>query len=196
MRRNFMPMARTRKRVVLFGLIIGSVGILLTSGCVFAAVRAVRYVEHKINPPQPLLQDAAVCLNGSLRIGAVLRSTEGRRLGRMMLEDESADDVAKDKDEPKPRMALVVILTNTGKSTAEFTLVSLESPLGKDLSAPKTVALAAGQRFFLGPFRSAREDNFGSLAVTVTVRQGTKEDTHVLNLTPLADDTAQIVPRA
>lgn len=189
-------MTPTRKFILLLSACIGVVGILLTSGCVFAAVRAVRYVDRKINPPQPLLQDATVFLDGSLRIGAVLRSTEGRRRGRTILEDETADDMAKDKDEPKPRMALAVILTNTGKTTAEFTVVSLESPLGKVLSAPKTVALAAGQRLFLGPLRSAHEENFAALAVTATVQHGTEKETRMLNLTPLADETGPPVPKA
>ena len=189
-------MTRTRRILLLTSAGIGAAGMLLTSGCVFAAVRAVRYVDRKINPPQPLLQDATVFLGGSLRLGAVLRSTEGRRRGRTILEDETADDVAKDKDEPKPRMALVVILTNTGKTTAEFTVVALESPLGKVLPGPKTVALAAGQRLFLGPLRSAHEENFAALAVTATVEHGTEKETHVLNLTPLADETVPPVPKA
>ncbi len=188
-------MTRTRKLILLGAAALGAAGMLVTSGCVFAAVRAVRYVEHKINPPQPLLQGAAVFLDGSLRIGAVLRSTEGRRRVRTILEDETAEDMAKDKDEPKPRMALVVIFTNTGKSTADFTVVSLESPLGKVLPGPKTVALAAGQRLLLGPQRSAHEENFAALALTVTVQHGTEKERHVVNLTPLADEKATTVSK-
>lgn len=185
----------TRTFFLLAGAVVGLVGVLFSTGCVFAAVRTARYVEHKINPPQPLLQDAAVFLDGSLRIGAVLRSTEGRRRGRTILEDETADDVAKDRDEPKPRMALAVVLTNTGKSILEFTVLSVDSPIGKVLPGPKTVALAAGQRLLLGPLRSAHEDNFGALAVTATVQQGVEKQTRVLNLTPLAEEKAPAAPK-
>jgi hypothetical protein len=176
------------RRIVLAGLIAsGAATSVLCSGCVFAVMRTARFIERKINPPQPSLHGSMTVFGGNVKVNLLLRSTEKRRRAGVFKPDDEPDDqlAAEGATEPgKNRMVLITALTNAGTSTLEVTVLSVDSLLGRAVPVEKTVALAGGQRFLLGSFRSEHEPNLDALTVTVALKHGDEVEKSEVALAP------------
>jgi hypothetical protein len=79
-----------------------------------------------------------------------------------------------------------VSFTNKSAQPVVFTVVEIKSLLANFAPRPERLALAPGQSADLDEMRSAAEENYDELDVTVTVRRGTQNETKVLSLVPPA----------
>lgn len=158
----------------------------LLTGCIGIALLGARYVDEKVNPPQPVLRASAPFFDHAVIVSVALRPVVKRRLGLgALFHDDTAQDQPDETTAPKSpdeRMAQWTALTNSGTGTVEFTVSSVDSLLGMVPALPKLVSLAPSQRVLLDPLRSARKDNLPSLEVKVILARGDTSEDRVLLL--------------
>jgi hypothetical protein len=80
------------------------------------------------------------------------------------------------------RSALTFRFTNFGTQPISFTIVDVNSPLGDFAPRPDKLTIAPGGQGSIDPMLSNRDDNFEELDVTMVIKIGGKNETHILKL--------------
>jgi hypothetical protein len=185
----------TYSRRLLF-LLLGAGVSAFFSGCIGVAVKGVMIIDHKIDPPQPLLVGSQKFFGDALVARVYLRPAGRGKLDRLASLGATQEDsgpareeaLTKDDDAPTPRMAVWTTFINPGPETIEVTVKKITTDLGETVARPRPIALAPNQDVVFAPFKSAHKPNFEKMTVTVELERKGAGEVRTFVLSPLKED--------